>query len=90
MRRVGPEVVDLAFKMRCFGVFEPQNTKKLRFSLLKQCLHHETWRRQQCGLRSPWDQNRIIEEEIEEHIEAHVVGEPGSKEGEDEVCVAGT
>lgn len=35
----GPERVDLAFKMRCFGdVFPPQNTKKLCFHLQKQQL----------------------------------------------------
>jgi hypothetical protein len=79
MRRYGPEVVDLAFKMRCFGNFVPQNSKKLCFSLLKQCLHHETRWRQQHDLRASWDQDRgVEEEEIEEHIEAGAVGEPNS------------
>ena len=36
VRRCGPEVVDLEFKMRCFGVFAAQNSKKLCFSLQKQ------------------------------------------------------
>ena len=41
MRRYGPEVVDLAFKMRCFGdVLCPKNSKKVCFSLLKQQLNH--------------------------------------------------
>ena len=48
MRRFGPEVVDLAFKMRCFGAFGPQNTKNLCFYLPKQRNHHEK-------LRSFWD-----------------------------------
>ena len=41
MQRYGPEVVDLAFKMRCFGdVLCPKNNKKFCFSLLKQQLYH--------------------------------------------------
>ena len=49
MRRFGPEVVDLAFKMRCFGAFGPQNTKNLCFYLPKQRkVHH-------ASLRSLWD-----------------------------------
>ena len=84
MRRVGPEVVDLSFKMRCFGLFEPQNTKKLRFSLLKQCLDHET-RRRQHNLWSQRNQAWWEEEEGEEQIEesdTRTLGEPGSEEEE--------
>ena len=41
-RRFGPEVVDLEFKMRCFGVFAAQNSKNLCFTLQKQ--QHEAGR----------------------------------------------
>ena len=86
MRRFGPEVVDLAFKMRCFGEFSTLNSKKLCFSLLKHQLNnHEKGR----WLRNPWDEARKLQETGEEQVEgpARGVGEPRS---EGEVEVSGT
>ena len=90
MRRYGPEVVDLAFKMRCFGDFGTKNCKKLCFSLLKQQIEHADaaqWRRQ-FGVREPWNQARRVQEEEGEVEEC----EPSKREVEVavEVETAGT
>ena len=101
MRRYGPEVVDLAFKMRCFGDFGTKNCKKLCFSLLKQQIEHADaaqWRRQfgvpAEGVREPWNQARRVQEEEGEVEEssAEARGEPSKREVEVavEVETAGT
>ena len=82
MRRYGPEVVDLAFKMRCFGDLGTKNYKKLCFSLLKQQLEQHAdaaqWRRQY-GVREPWNQARGLQEE-EEEVEESSAEEPSKRE----------